>query len=184
MNKFKLIILIPFTIASSVLFQSCDSASKPKEDAEVSKRIFPQYSEYTEKIIKTDSSIIRGLNLNVSAEIIKKAENTTPSVEKKDTLEFNYKLDSIVSYNIKYSLHNDSLEEINIWIYTSNPDLSSQIFSELKEYYQKKLPNPIEDKGYVVYNCVQGERRPFVVSISDFSTPTKGQINLIIYKDK
>ncbi len=172
-----------FTIALLILFEHCNTDSKAKEES-VLTRIFPQYSEYLEKIVKTDSSIIRGLNLNVSQKIIKHIENTTPSLEKKDTLEFQYQIDSLVSYTVKYLSHNDSLEEINIWIYTNNPDISSQIFSELKDYYQKKLPDPIEDKGYVVYNCVQGERRPFVVSISDFSIPNKGQINLVIYKDK
>ncbi len=167
----------------AAVFQYCNSTSKNEQKSSVPKRIFPQYSEYTEKIIKTDSSIIRGLNLNVTADIIKKTENTTPSAEKKDTIEFQYPIDSIVNYTIKYSLRNDSLEEINVWIYSANPDITAQIFNELKDYYQKKLPNSIEDKGYVVYNCVQGERRPFVVSISDFSTPNKGQINLIIYKD-
>lgn len=147
-------------------------------------RLFPQYSQYLEKIIKKDSSIVRGLNLNVSSKIIKSIENTTPNVEKQDTLEYKYQVDSTVSYSIKYLLHNDSLEEINIWIYSNNSDITSTIFNDLKDYYQKKLPNSIEDKGYVVYNCVQGERRPFVVSISDFSTPNKGQINLVIYKDR
>ncbi|GIV27124.1 MAG: hypothetical protein KatS3mg027_0938 [Bacteroidia bacterium] len=170
-------------IALLIFFENCDTPSKAKEE-HISTRLFPQYSEYVEKIIKTDSSIIRGLNLNVSQQIIKTIENTKPSVEKKDTLEFQYQVDSLVSYSVKYLLRNDSLEEINIWVYANNPDIASQIFSELKDYYQKKLPDPIEDKGYVVYNCVQGERRPFVVSISDFSTPNKGQINLVIYKDK
>lgn len=174
--------LILFFIIA-VLFQYCNSTSKNEENNLAPKRIFPQYSEYTEKIIKTDSSVIRGLNLNISADIIKKTENITPSAEKKDTIEYQYQVDSVVNYTVKYSLRNDSLEEINVWIYSANPDITAQIFNELKDYYQKKLPNSIEDKGYVVYNCVQGERRPFVVSISDFSTPNKGQINLIIYKD-
>lgn len=168
----------------SLLLQRCNTSSVTKEPQTVSKRIFPQYSEYAEKIIKTDSSVIRGLNLNVSSAIIKKAESSPPTLDKKDTLNYEYQIDSIVSYSVKYHLHNDSLEEINIWVYSSNPDVSANIFNDLKDYYQKKLPNPIEDKGYVVYNCVQGERRPFVVSISDFSTPQKGQINLVIYKDK
>lgn len=172
-------------LLTSLFFTNCNTNNSDNiNDKTSKKRLFPQYTEYTEQIIKSDSSVIRGLNLNVPASLIKKIESVPPSIEKKDTLEYNYQIDSIVNYSIKYTLHNDSLEEINIWIYSNNPDISTQIFTELKEYYQQKLPNSIEDKGYVVYNCVQGERRPFVVSISDFSTPTKGQINLVIYKDR
>lgn len=171
-------------IACFALLSRCNRASKETESAATIKRIFPQYSEYAEKIIKTDSSVVRGLNLNVSSAVIKKAEGKSPDWDKKDTIFYNYQIDSIVKFSIKYTLHNDSLEEINIWVYSNNSDITAQIFNDLKDYYQKKLPNPIEDKGYVVYNCVQGERRPFVVSISDFSTPNQGQINLIIYKDR
>jgi len=42
----------------------------------------------------------------------------------------------------------------------------------------------MEDQGQVVYNCFEGQRKPFVVSLSDNSTPVKGIINLLIYKDK
>lgn len=183
-NAIKPILLIIVSLIS-LFFTNCNT-NKPDttNDNLVPKRTFPQYTQYTEQIIKSDSSVIRGLNLNVPASLIKKIEPILPSAEKKDTLEYNFQIDSIVNYSIKYTLHNDSLEEINIWIYSKNPNTSTLIFNELKEYYQQKLPNSIEDKGYVVYNCVQGERRPFVVSISDFSTPTKGQINLVIYKDR
>ncbi len=172
------------TLVFIILFSQCENLSKDNAKIPLQKRIFPEYSEYTEQIIKSDTSIIRGLNLNISKSVILKTEQQKPIIDKKDTIEFKYQIDSIASYSIKYTLHNDSLEEINIWIYSNNPDLSTQIFNDLKDYYQKKLPNPIEDRGYVVYNCVQGERRPFVVSISDFSLPNKGQINLVIYKDK
>ena len=30
-------------------------------------------------------------------------------------------------------------------------------FYRLKDYYEKKLPNPMEDQGQVVYNCFEGQ---------------------------
>lgn len=180
----KTINLLIFIIVSVIVFQQCQNLPADKKQTNIQKRIFPEYSEYTEKIIKSDSSLIRGLNINVSKSHILKAEQQSPVLDKQDTLEFKYQIDNIISYSVRYTLNNDSLEEINIWVYSNNSDITAQIFNELRDYYQKKLPNPIEDKGYVVYNCVQGERRPFVVSISDFSLPNKGQINLVIYKDK
>lgn len=177
--------LFAWIILFSIVFQQCQNDSSPTKATPPSiKRICPKYSEYTEKIIKTDSAVIRGLNINASRTAILKAEQNPPSSDKQDTLEYSYQIDSTTYYSIKYTLNHDSLEEINIWVYSTNPDITAKIFSDLKDYYQQKLPNPIEDKGYVVYNCVQGERRPFVVSISDFSLPNKGQINLVIYKDK
>lgn len=181
----KKIILLTFLTNIFIILHQCKNISKDEiKETSTVQRIFPQYSEYTEKIIKTDSSIFRGINLNMSKSAILKTETVPPVSKHKDTLIYNYELDSIVTYTIKYTFINDSLEEINLWIYSNDPNTSTQIFNDLKNYYQKKLPNPIEDKGYVVYNCVQGERRPFVVSVTDFSTPNKGQINLLIYKDR
>ena len=97
---------------------------------------------------------------------------------------FEYKTDSLTNYSIEYTLSNDSLEEISVQINTNDLELSSYLFCDLKDYYANKLPNPTEDKGYVVYNCFEGKRNPFVVSLSDNSSPTKGTINMVIYKDK
>ena len=97
---------------------------------------------------------------------------------------FEYKADSITSYSIDYTLNKDSLEEINVQINCSDLELCSYLFCDLKDYYANKLPNPIEDQGAVVYNCFEGQRKPFVISLSDNSTPTQGIINMVIYKDK
>ena len=73
---------------------------------------------------------------------------------------------------------------VSVVLMISDLELSSYLFCDLKDYYANKLPNPKEDKGYVVYNCFEGQRKPFVVSLSDNSSPTKGIINMLIYKDK
>jgi len=99
-------------------------------------------------------------------------------------LYFEYKIDSVTNYSVTYNLNQDSLDEVEVQINCNDLDLSSKLFLDLKNYYEKKLPNPTEDKGYVVYNCFEGQRKPFVVSLTDNSTPNKGIINLVIYKDK
>ena len=49
---------------------------------------------------------------------------------------------------------------------------------------REEILDILEDKGFVVYNCFEGQRKPFVVSLTDNSTPNKGIINLVIYRDK
>ena len=161
------------------------SCNEPEKEKPVSKpRVFPNYNAALDEIIRTKDGVIRGVNLNSKAEVIKKAESTAPQEAEEDHLYFEYPLDSLTSYSVNYTLQKDSLEEINVQIICKDLDLSSKIFTDLKDYYEKKLPNPTEDKGYVVYNCFEGQRKPFVVSLSDNSTPTKGIISLVIYKDK
>lgn len=171
------------TVAFSVLFLlSCNEPEQPKEV--VKPRVFPQYNIALDEIIKTKAGVIRGINLNSKADSIKKAESGAPIEAEKDHLFFEYQLDSLTNYSIDYTLVNDSLEEVSLQVNCSDPELGSKIYADLKDYYEKKLPNPMEDQGQVVYNCFEGQRKPFVVSLSDNSTPVKGIINLLIYKDK
>jgi len=147
-------------------------------------RIFPEYHEALDEIIRSKEGVIRGIDLNSKAMLITKTETKQPSEIDHDYLYFEYTIDSITNYSIAYNLNKDSLDEVEVQINCSDLDLSSKLFNDLKTYYEKKLPNPTEDKGYVVYNCFEGQRKPFVVSLTDNSTPNQGIINLVIYKDK
>lgn len=153
-------------------------------DAPKKPRIFPQYTQELDEIIRSKEGVIRGIDLNSKAIDITKVETKEPSEVAKDYLYFEYEIDSLFNYSVAYNLQKDSLDEVEVQINCNNLDLSSHLFNDLQTYYEKKLPNPVEDKGYVVYNCFEGQRKPFVVSLTDNSTPTKGIINLVIYRDK
>lgn len=147
-------------------------------------RIFEGYHQLLDEIIRSKQGVFRGIDLNSQAAEIKQVESVTPTEESPDHLYFEYLADSLTNYSIDYAFDNDSLAEINVQINSSDLELTSYIFCDLKDYYANKLPNPTEDKGYVVYNCFEGQRKPFVVSLSDNSSPTKGTITMVIYKDK
>ena len=177
---------IKFKIATLVLcllaFWSCNHA--PKEETKTPPRIFSGYHMLLDEIIRSKTGVFRGLDLNTTAEKIKLTETQAPTETSAAHLYYEYQVDSLTNYSIEYSLNKDSLEEISLQINTDDMELSSYLFCDLKDYYANKLPNPTEDKGYVVYNCFEGQRKPFVVSLSDNSSPTKGIINMLIYKDK
>jgi hypothetical protein len=163
-------------------FFSCQQ--EPAVVKEKKPRIFPEYSEALDEIIRSKEGVIRGIDLNSPASLITKTETKAPSEVDHDYLYFEYVIDSVTSYSVAYNLKNDSLDEVDVEIDCEDVDLSARLFTDLKTYYEKKLPNPTEDKGFVVYNCFEGQRKPFVVSLTDNSTPTKGIINLVIYRDK
>jgi hypothetical protein len=173
---------IPFTFLLVFFVFSCRVEEKKPEP--VNQRVFPGYHVLLDEIIRSKDGIFRGLDLNNSSEDIRRAENSEPVESSAEQLYYELMADSSTSYSIAYILNNDSLEEINVEIITSDPDLGNYLFCDLKDYYSHKLPNPKEDKGYVVYNCFEGQRKPFVVSLSDNSSPTRGIINMVIYKDQ
>jgi hypothetical protein len=163
-------------------FFSCDE--HPKVVTQQKARIFPEYNEALDEIIRSKDGVIRGVDLNSKAQLITTTETKAPSEVDHDYLYFEYKVDDTINYSVTYNLQSDSLDEVEVQINCSDLDLSSRLFNDLKMYYEKKLPNPTEDKGFVVYNCFEGQRKPFVVSLTDNSTPNRGIINLVIYKDK
>lgn len=164
------------------LLWACEQPVKEEKKEPV--RVFLGYHELLDEIIRSKDGVFRGLNLNASSEFIKKIETSPPTETSAGHLYYEYKADSLTNYSIDYTLNNDSLEEISVQINTNDLELSSYLFCDFKDYYANKLPNPTEDKGFVVYNCFEGQRKPFVVTLSDNSSPAKGIINMVIYKDK
>lgn len=176
-SKFILSLLIIHLISVSC-------TEEKKETPPIQQRIFPGYHFFLDEIVRSQTGVFRGLNLNAKSEDIKKAEPHEATEISDGHLYYEYTIDSTTNYSIDYTLINDSLEEINLQINTNDLELGSYLFCDLKDYYASKLPNPTEDQGYVVYNCFEGQRKPFVVSLSDNSSPSKGIINMLIYKDK
>lgn len=180
MGPFPKIIL---SLAAVAIFAfSCKE--EKKETVSKKTRVFPGYHVLLDEIIRSPEGVFRGINLNAKSDVIKQIESRTPTEISPGHLYFEYKADSVTDYSIDYTLNKDSLEEINVQINTNDLELSSYLFCDLKDYYANKLPNPKEDKGYVVYNCFEGQRKPFVISLSDNSSPSQGIINMVIYKDK
>ena len=178
-SSFKILFSLTVIVIISI---SCHE--EKKEIVKTKPRIFNGYHVLLDEIIRSKEGVFRGINLNTKSEVIKSIETVPPIETSEGRLYFEYKADSLTDYSIEYTLNKDSLEEINVQINTNDLELSSYLFCDLKDYYANKLPNPTEDKGYVVYNCFEGQRKPFVVSLSDNSSPSKGIINMVIYKDK
>lgn len=174
-------ILYTFSLVFMLLLVACHEKQPEVVQKE---RVFEGFHPLMDEIVRSKKGVFRGLDLNSKAEAIKGVETAQPIEAEAGRLYFEYKADSTTTYSIDYTLNKDSLEEINVQINCSDLELCSYLFCDLKDYYANKLPNPIEDQGSVVYNCYEGQRKPFVISLSDNSTPSKGIINMVIYKDK
>ena len=176
-------IIFKIAICTSFIFLSA-CHQQTKEEIKVKPRVFEGYHPLLDEIIRSKEGVFRGINLNSKPDVIKTIESTVPVENSGGHLYFEYQIDDKTNYSIDYTLNKDSLEEISVQINSNDLELTNYLFCDLKDYYANKLPNPTEDKGYVVYNCFEGQRKPFVVSLSDNSSPTKGSINMVIYKDK
>jgi hypothetical protein len=175
---------IALALVFSLIVTCCSTEVKKKEPEAPKTRVFPGFHSLLDEILRSKDGVFRGLDLNTNSKQIVKVEGREPDEASEGHLYYEFKADSSTNYSIDYTLNRDSLDEINVQINSKDLELSSYLFCDLKDYYANKLPNPSEDKGIVVYNCFEGQRRPFVVSLSDNSTPALGIITMVIYKDK
>lgn len=183
LNSLRSSIKIALPFLSLVLaLLACEEVKK--EEPIAKQRVFPGYHILLDDILRSQKGVFRGVTLNTSPEEIKQMETIAPIENAEGHLYYEFKADSLTNYSIDYTFYKDSLEEISVQINTEDLELSSYLFCDLKDYYANKLPNPTEEKGQIVYNCFEGQRKPFVVSLSDNSSLTKGIINMVIYKDK
>jgi hypothetical protein len=183
LNSLRSPIKILLPILSLVLaLLACEEVKMEKPIAK--QRVFPGYHILLDEILRSQKGVFRGVTLNTSPDDIKQMETIAPIENAEGHLYYEFKSDSLTNYSIDYTFDKDSLEEISVQINTDYLELSSYLFCDLKDYYANKLPNPTEEKGQIVYNCFEGQRKPFVVSLSDNSSLTKGIINMVIYKDK
>ena len=176
-NFFKISLLL-----SVCFFYACQNENK--QQVQIKPRVFEGFHPLLDQIVRTKSGVFRGVELNCKMDSVKFAEPDEPKESGPGHLFYEYRIDSLTNYSIEYNFSGDSLQEINVQISSNDLELISYLFCDLKDYYANKLPNPIEDQGYVVYNCFEGQRRPFVVTLSDNSSPAKGSINMLIYKDQ
>ncbi|MCU0360354.1 MAG: hypothetical protein MUF75_06475 [Bacteroidia bacterium] len=167
---------------STLLVFSC--RPEQKNTPSPPQRLFEGYHPLLDGILLSRHGVFRGIDLNAPMDSVKKAEPSEPKESGPNQLYYEYQADSITNYSIEYIFSRDSLQEINVQISSNDQEMISYLFCDLKDYYSNKLPNPIEDQGYVVYNCFEGQRKPFVVTLSDNSSPALGIINMLIYKDQ
>lgn len=170
---------ITFLTLTILVFFTCREKEKPSPP----KRVFEGYHVYLDSILVSKKSLFRNLSLNMPPDSVLKKEKSAPVEKSPVRLYYEYPLDSLSDYSIEYKFVNDSLTEINLNIYSSDQELISYLYCDLKDYFAYVIPQNMEEKGYVIYNCVEGERRPFVIYLSDVSTTGKGIISLHIYKD-
>ena len=169
-------------VCAALAFTGCDDEAQPAVKEQP--RVFEGYHPFLDELVRSKEGVFRGLNLNAHPSAVRETEMSEPAESADGHLYYEYQADSLINYSVDYTFENDSLAEINVQINVSDVDLANYLFCDLRDFYANKLPNPTEDKGYVVYNCFEGERKPFVISLSDNSSPTRGIINMTIYRDR
>lgn len=172
---------ICFSLFIAIGLLSCNNAPETKQDAN---RIFPGYHYALDSIIKTPQGIVAGVELGQARKMILTEQVKNAVDQDKEGLVYEQKIDSLTKYNITYTFENDTISEMEVMINCTSRDEGDKILTDLKNYYGKKYTSPIMDKGYFVFNCFDGKKKNFTITLTDNGGNSNSVIDMLIYREK
>jgi phosphotransferase system HPr-like phosphotransfer protein len=168
----------------ALIISSCNNHSESDKSTADTKRIFPEYHYALDSVIKSNNGIVGGIELGQGKQVIP-AMQISKAIEKSNThITFEQKIDSISKYSITYLMENDTINEIEVHITSTNSEEGEKILNDLKKYYQTKYTAPMMDKGYFVFNCFDSNKRNFTITLTDNSSPSNSVIDMLVYREK
>ncbi|HWY39097.1 MAG TPA: hypothetical protein VNY73_11095 [Bacteroidia bacterium] len=168
-------------MAMLVVIVSCTNNVKEQKEAH---RVFEEYHYALDSVLKTKQGIVSGVELGQNSKFIPLTEVKMAVDKSKDHITYEQKIDSVTKYSITYSLENDTISEIEVLINSQSEDEGDKILNDLKKYYTAKYTSPIMDKGYFVYNCFDGKKKNFTITLTDNGGASNSAIEMLIYREK
>jgi hypothetical protein len=160
------------------------SCKNEKETVAETPRIFPEYHYALDSVIKSPQGIVSGVELGQSIKFIPIAQQKASVENSKDHIIYEQKIDSLTRYSINYSLENDTISEIEVLITSQSEDEGEKILNDLKKYYSTKYTAPVMDKGFFVFNCFDGKKKNFTITLTDNGGNSNSAIEMMIYREK
>ena len=164
----------------SLVFLCTNEKDKPLEVA----RIFPDYHYALDSIVKSKEGIVSGVELGQNIKFIPLSQMKEAVEKGKDHIIYEQKIDSLTRYSVNYSFVNDTISEMEIIITSLSEDEGEKILSDLKKYYTTKYTAPIMDKGFFVFNCFDGKKKNFTITLTDNGGNSNSVIEMLVYREK
>lgn len=169
-----------YTGITTVLL-SCNNAKETKIEPT---RAFAEYHYALDTVIKSTQGIINGVELGQNIKFIPLAQVKSAVEKEKDHITYEQKIDSLTRYSINYSFENDTISEIEVLITSQSGDEGEKILNDLKKYYTAKYTAPIMNKGFFVFNCFDGKKKNFTITLTDNGGASNSAIEMLIYREK
>lgn len=158
------------------------SCTKPKSK-------LAEYGPAFENIMLSDVGAFRGFSLGDSLGFIKTKETAKPVEMDKDYLYYEYKLNTVGSYNIAYNFDERGLNEIHSDIFINNANDADDIFNKFKSYFDEHYGTSQSQMGFSIWSVKSEKYGEVKINLSDesadFTTDqAPSKISIWIYPDK
>lgn len=149
-----------------------------------------EYGPIFENVVRSDEGIFRGFNLGDSIKTVTSKELQKPIEEDKDYLYYEYKIDTSITFDVRYTFDERGLNEIESDIFiVNNMNLAEETFNKFKKYLDEHYGESESQGGYNVWTVKSEKYGEVMIDLSSelpaFNTKNNiGKISLWIYTDK
>ncbi len=151
-----------------------------------SKSKLKEYGPVFQSVMLSDEGVFRGVNMGDSQVEIQKNESAKPIEADTGYLYYEYKLDTVGTFNITYNFDDRGLNEIQSDIFINKSDQAEAIFDKFKTYFDQHYGDSESQMGFNVWTVKSEKYDEIKISLSDESTDfstdqAPGKISLWIY---
>jgi hypothetical protein len=172
--------LTPLTFFLLIVLSSCNK--KEKDPLE-------QYGTFVKTVMKTDTGAFRGINFGESLTSVLAKEGTNTSEADTNYLYYEFKVDSLGSFDVTYDFDNGGLAEIQSYVFINNINQTDSVFEAFKSYFNDHFGRDETQMGYNVWTVKSEKYGDININLSDESADftadkTPGKLSISIYPDK
>ncbi|MCE3277844.1 MAG: hypothetical protein K0S44_35 [Bacteroidetes bacterium] len=172
--------LLSLTIILLFVFSACSKKGKDP---------LKKYGTFVSTVIKVDSGAFRGLHFGDKMETVLLKETTKASEADENYLYFEYKIDTMGSFDIAYDFDEEGLSEILSYVYIKDISKIDSVFNSFKTYFDDHYGSNETQMGYNVWTVKSQGRGDIHINLSDesanFTTDgAPGKLSISIYSDK
>jgi hypothetical protein len=154
---------VPAALPVLLLISSCSTRSELKE-----------FGPAFQNVMLNDEGVFRGFKLGDAQTNVQQKETAKPIEADSGYLYYEYKLDTIGSFNITYNFDEKGLNEIQSDIFVNKPGEAEIIFNKFKAYFDQHYGESESQMGFNVWSVKSDKYDEIKISISnessDFST--------------
>jgi hypothetical protein len=158
-------------------------ACQPKKQADSSANeteniAFSERSENVKTLVQSDEGILRGIDLGVPKDVVKKKESAKLESEDADYAYFQSDLNDIEFFDIEYSFVEDTIFGIELEVFAGSDETAPLIYVEMEEYFDQKFGKGVYGlDDYQIWNTKTKDGKDvvlgmkFVIPLEEGSTP-------------
>lgn len=179
---FKKLNILPFAFPLLLIAFLLASCSKEKDPLD-------KYGIFVKSVMRNENGAFRGFNFGDKMDSVVAKEAGQGEEADVNYLYYEFKIDSVGSFDVSYDFDENGLNEIHSDIFIKDAAQTDSIFNTFKTYFDDHFGSNESHGGYTVWTVKSEHFGDIKVNLSDESTDlttdhAPGKLSIWLYPDK